>query len=385
MILRFKKKGRPRRESPSRGTWRRIWDGREARRRPVARPAAALAAILGLILTVRAWGAEAVSDNYDAHYRKACTSEGCHPVREETSIPKHVPYMEARCGTCHEDHQSRRSMLLRQGGDGLCAACHEKVQWTTGTTHLAHPPDAGPCLLCHAPHESRIRGLMRRESELLICAQCHEDLLEKEAQKPHSHPFVQFKNQCGNCHYAHQNAANRYLRPEVGETCLTCHNIPIRIEGRTLENVAHDLATRPNVHGAIEKGSCPACHTPHGSDQESLLKGGYPGGSYAAYDAARYELCWQCHSPALVESEGGTAATGFRDGGTNLHRVHIVQLQRGRACHLCHEAHAATLPHLLRGTVRFGSWEAPLGWEPTAGGGRCLSPCHREKTYDRPK
>jgi predicted CXXCH cytochrome family protein len=169
----------------------------------------------------------------------------------------------------------------------------------------------------------------------------------------------------------------------VGESCLTCHDLPIKIGTRTLENIAERLRTAPVVHGAMREGSCPVCHTPHGSVQPSLLREGYPAGNYESFEADHYALCWHCHSQQLVMNVNGAGVTKFRNGELNLHRVHVVQLKRGRACHLCHEPHVSDPPHLIRTHVTFGSWNAPLIYKATPEGGSCQTPCHDTKTYVR--
>jgi predicted CXXCH cytochrome family protein len=150
-----------------------------------------------------------------------------------------------------------------------------------------------------------------------------------------------------------------------------------------LENIAEELRTAPFRHGAIEQAGCAACHTPHGSLQPSLLQDRYPAGNYAEYRREDFGMCWQCHSPALVEAANDPTATAFRDGDLNLHWKHISALKKGRSCHLCHAAHVSDGPHLIRPTIRFQQWVAPLRWVALAEGGRCASPCHQEKEYHR--
>lgn len=173
------------------------------------------------------------------------------------------------------------------------------------------------------------------------------------------------------------------MRANVGETCLTCHDMALVSGERKLANVAVQLRTSPAVHKPAADGMCQACHTPHGSMQPSLLKDSYPAGNYAKYDRANYGLCWQCHEPTLVEATATRTATEFRDGERNLHHVHVAQFGKGRSCHLCHTAHAADGSHLLRETIRFGKWEGPLDFTEAPNGGSCASACHRTKDYDR--
>ena len=188
---------------------------------------------------------------------------------------------------------------------------------------------------------------------------------------------------CGYCHYAHLRGTHSYLRENITESCLTCHDLPIQADNRQLENVGEHLREAKIIHGGKQGLVCASCHTPHGSDQSSLLRPGYPTGAYELYSSSKYALCWQCHNRALTESVQGTGMTRFRDKKVNLHRIHVVELRRGRACHICHEPHASNRPHLLRARLRFGTWNTVLGYESLPDGGSCQTPCHRDKEYRR--
>ena len=320
---------------------------------------------------------------FDTHYKKACDDSSCHPVKDAGRIPTHSPYLEGQCLACHVDHQSAGQDLLREGGDALCRTCHADVETTNGAA-LAHPPNSPPCLSCHAPHQSRNPGLTRGDEPLRQCAQCHEPFLSAAESLPYRHQHFDPRGQCGDCHYAHRRGAEKYLRESAAATCLTCHDLPMRADNRQIENVGESIRRSADVHMALKAPpSCPACHTPHGSEQPALLKAGYPAGSYQTYRTEDYALCWQCHSKKLAQSAQGAGATQFYNEEANLHRVHVAELRRGRACHLCHAAHASDAPHLLRKETAFGQWSAPLVYEPLVDGGRCQTPCHREREYHR--
>jgi predicted CXXCH cytochrome family protein len=349
-------------------------------------------------------------ESFDRQYQKTCITAGCHAPSADRTIPRHLPYLEGQCLACHVDHATTGPLvgpLLASRSDAMCLACHTKFETTivlpgtaptsvslglepapaagqgAGAAHVTHPPGGKACLECHVPHESRLRNLTRTPDDLLACAQCHQDFLEASAKLPHRHSYLDFRSQCGQCHSAHTNPRNHFLLPNVSESCLTCHDLPIRAGDRTLENVAIRMRNARYIHGAMREGSCASCHTPHGSTQPSLLRAGYPEGNYESFQPERYALCWQCHDAALATSVGGAGVTRFRNGEANLHRVHVVQLKRGRACHLCHEAHASDRPYLMRSLVTFGRWSAPIVYESTPEGGSCQTPCHESKTYRR--
>jgi len=341
----------------------------------------ALFAVWGLAAGEAAGSDMPHAGQLDSHFDQNCSTADCHPHAPAADAVPHPPYLENNCLACHEDHASSATALLKPDVEQVCLACHTQVH-PEARPAADHPPGSGDCLRCHQPHQSPTRGLLRDAEVLGICADCHRPFLEEAATLPYRHRHFDLQGQCGNCHYAHREAEASYLRAEVTETCLTCHDLPIQSGGRTLENVARELREQPVVHAAIDEG-CPTCHTPHGSVQPALLHEGYPAGNYGAYEEENYRLCWRCHDAGLVEQADGRGATEFRDGAKNLHRVHVANLKRGRTCHLCHEAHAADRPHLLRRTMKFGAWEGPLEWRETEGGGSCQTPCHREAGYGR--
>ena len=325
----------------------------------------------------------AIGVDFDDFYKKTCIEEGCHSEPPAKTIPTHPPFLEGHCLACHEDHRSTAPHLIKPGGDQLCLACHKELDLEGDDHRLVHPPGEKSCLDCHAPHQSRVRGLLRTTEDLKRCADCHGSFLTEAARLPYSHDYFDPETQCGNCHNVHRGSDRAYLRDDVEETCLTCHDLAIGLKQKTIANIARQLRTNPVVHGAMEMGSCPVCHTPHGSEQPSLLNAGYPAGDTAPYRTEDYALCWECHSDAMVEDATTSEATYFRNGSFNLHRLHVVELKHGRACHLCHEVHSSQMAHLMRDGFQFGNWTAPLKWEAEADGGRCQSPCHREKEYRR--
>jgi predicted CXXCH cytochrome family protein len=319
----------------------------------------------------------------DSHYNRTCISADCHPVPVSGTIPRHIPYLEGRCTVCHLDHSAAQPLLLKEKGPAMCLQCHAETEMMDSSTELVHPPVQEVCTDCHAPHESRVRNLLREVSDLHACAECHADFLEASRQMPFRHRFFDPETECGSCHYAHRSMDGKYLRENLTESCLTCHDLPIQVEGRVLENLARELREAPYVHEAMKEKSCAVCHTPHGARQSSLLRTGYPAGKYEAYDPQQYALCWQCHDSALVEDVKGVGVTQFRNGETNLHRVHVADLRQGRACHICHAPHAAENRHLLRTQIRFKNWVAPLEMHVSADGGSCRTPCHQERAYHR--
>jgi predicted CXXCH cytochrome family protein len=318
----------------------------------------------------------------DTHYNKSCTASDCHPTppRQPGAID-HPAFLEQWCDRCHGDHTPDSRTPITKPQPQVCLACHTGIE--LAGDHVAHPPGAQSCTSCHEPHRGTVRNLLRTEQHLTACATCHADDLARAAQRPYRHGHFDPAGECGSCHHAHQGAGTGYIRANLGETCLTCHDMAIQSHGRRLENVGREIRELAVVHPPLREALCHACHTPHGSMQPSLLKDNYPTGAYDTYRRENYGMCWQCHEPSLVEAHPAGVATRFRNGRDNLHRVHVLQLKRGRACHVCHTAHATDTPHLIRSSITFGAWEGELRFEVTETGGRCATPCHRERAYRR--
>ena len=317
----------------------------------------------------------------DSFHQKTCTTSECHPVREAPGLISHPSFLEEWCDRCHTDHASTTPMLLSAEPNELCLQCHTKTE--THERSVVHPPGGDNCVACHSPHQSTVSHLLREESMLLDCARCHAEDLKAASEKPFRHRFFNPQTECASCHYAHQGGETGYLRENLGETCLTCHDMSIKVEGRHLERVGQVIRESRHVHPPLKEDACHACHTPHGSMQSSLLRDDYPAGNYARYERENYNLCWSCHDPNLVEATETVDSTGFRHGTTNLHAVHVLQSKRGRACHTCHSPHASERPHLLRESTTFGSWVGEFQFTPLPDGGNCTTACHRPKEYIR--
>jgi predicted CXXCH cytochrome family protein len=83
-----------------------------------------------------------------------------------------------RCTICHEPHQSANRALLRSGDvNAVCSKCHK------GHAQFGHPvgsnvtdPRNGQpmsCLSCHNPHASQQKMMLRAESQRALCVECH--------------------------------------------------------------------------------------------------------------------------------------------------------------------------------------------------------------------
>lgn len=258
-------------------------------------------------------------------------------------------------------------------GEGACLECHGQLL-EGAVVHGA--VEAELCDVCHIAAEEG-HSFEVAVPVAPLCVECHDD---PRAATGHVHGPVA-AGECTACHDPHRSEAASLLRRESPELCWSCHG---RVQDRQdpampVRNVRREIADAVTEHGALEAG-CDVCHPAHAAPREGLFSDSFPAGPYAAGYAGSYELCFACHDEELLEED--PQATEFRDGGQNLHFVHVAQ-RKSRSCALCHSPHGGG-DHLLRSSVRFGSWDMPLVFEATPAGGRCSPACHEPRSYQRP-
>ncbi len=311
--------------------------------------------------------------------RETCAR--CHPATEGHS--QHTPYADGRCGECHDPHSAdNRHLLLGGQGAALCNRCHTEVVHAVETSPHAHRTLEGGCSACHAPHASDRPDLLHTQPREL-CITCHADVAKAVSTAVVTHDPVLKDDQCVTCHDPHASDNPRMLRASQRQVCLSCHDKEIiATNGRKVAALAPSLATSPVVHGAITHGDCSACHSVHGGEHERLLRQINPGVLTGAYDAGNYALCFACHDKSVAETGTGTL---FRDGGRNLHEVHLRAGEKSRGCASCHAVHSSDLPRLIATTVKYegSEWAMPMKFVITPAGGSCAPGCHEPMAYSR--
>lgn len=171
-------------------------------------------------------------------------------------------------------------------GNSSCEQCHEEITRGFKTATHARLQGRGEnakyvgCESCHGPgslHDQAGGGrgnIINPRKSAETCFQCHLDK-RAEMNLPYSHPVLNGKIGCGDCHDPHKGSAimggGTSLASEQ-EVCAKCH-----------------IAQRgPFVfeHEALREG-CTSCHTVHGSVNAKLL---------AQRNA---NLCLKCHMQTL--------------------------------------------------------------------------------------
>ena len=279
----------------------------------------------------------------------------------------HDPVSAGDCGACHAPvpgtaHPGGKGgMGLVAKGGKLCNLCHQDM----AAGKFVHAPvAAGDCDICHDPHRSSGRALLRKGvSEL--CRDCHEE----KYKYAFTHGQAK-QGDCLACHDPHRSATRHLLKQEQSLLCRSCHG-KTRTEGNS-------------IHMPVAAGDCTACHDPHGSAYRKNLKKQFSSAFYLPYSGESYALCFGCHDAQLTLDSLSESSTNFRNGRRNLHAIHVNRPDKGRSCKACHDPHGSVQELLIRKKIPgFGAWAIPITYTKTDNGGSCLVGCHKPRSYSR--
>ena len=290
--------------------------------------------IVIMLIGIFSLGAFYYRDVYGRLWDKETLNNGCINCHSQfaDSLKKkviHKPVVEGKCILCHNPHVSKYKGLLKEGSSGLCYGCHGKDKGFNAP--VVHKPVAdGKCLLCHEAHAADISALLKKEGGK-TCFECHAEKTIITAANVH--PEVK-KGNCSACHTPHSSYVVDLLKKEKKELCATCHDASKR--------------RFVNAHMGYEtRGSdCLECHSGHSSKNGSLLRASlhkpfgekkcdtcHINGSKRLKDV-NYTLCTQCHEGSMPSF--------------NKIYSHLIPGQNGNFCLNCHNAHASDGSFLLK-------------------------------------
>ncbi len=179
---------------------------------------------------------------------------------------------DVSCANCHSVHVAKDKVLSKTTQFEVCFACHkeQRAQVNRPSHHLVLEGKVA-CSDCHNAHGSVGPKLMKRDSVVTTCYQCHA---EKRGPFVHNHQPV--SEDCSNCHNPHGTVAENMLKVRPPFLCHQCHTphggfIP-QIRGA---QVAGNAPTNANGLGKgttnLTQGrACLNCHTEvHGSNNPS--------------------------------------------------------------------------------------------------------------------
>jgi predicted CXXCH cytochrome family protein len=205
----------------------------------------------------------------------------------------------------------------------LCLNCHQRAALLQ--KHPNFPAELGKCSSCHNPHGSDRPNLIRN----------------------FLHP--PYEEGCDNCHTGKG-------KPIPRETCFKCHS-----------DVADQMASSHNHLVRYGDNGCMACHSPHASEDERLLKG------------KERHVCGKCHESTFTRYEATKSKHSFTD-----------------ACNNCHSPHGSNHPAMFKGPINsvcdnchglHGSFTHPIGegvFDPRTGQIMTCASCHASKGTDYP-
>ena len=174
---------------------------------------------------------------------------------------------DVACSSCHEIHVARDKVRNKLTQPDVCFTCH-KEQRTQVNKPSHHPIMEGKvaCSDCHNAHGSTGPKLLKRNSVVETCYDCH---MEKRGPFVHNHQPV--NEDCSICHNPHGTTAESLLKTRAPFLCNSCHSSP---HGVFQPSAA---STRPSGVPLWSSGSvntqgraCNNCHTQvHGSNNPS--------------------------------------------------------------------------------------------------------------------
>ncbi len=319
--------------------------------------------------------------------KKSSTSDlcfSCHPKNLTTKKFTHGPAADGECLSCHLPHMSEKPKLLLKATNDLCFQCHIDFQETFAAAKNIHKPAGENCAQCHNPHSADAKFLLASETPDQ-CYTCHAAIQTSATKSTVKHIALDSEKKCLACHSPHTADHIKQLTDEPMALCLRCHDKSLSDKGGKLSDMKILFDKNINWHGPIRERDCSGCHEVHGSQNFRLLTQTYPAEFYSPYAPEKYGLCFNCHQNTLAQDPTTITLTGFRDGNSNLHYLHVNKKVKGRTCHACHETHASNHDRHIRDAVPFGQWMLPIKFEKEPGGGKCSPGCHAPATYKRNK
>ncbi|MBL8520512.1 MAG: DmsE family decaheme c-type cytochrome [Betaproteobacteria bacterium] len=161
--------------------------------------------------------------------------------------------------------------------NGACLACHQnesrRSHWA-GSTHESRDVSCTDCHQMHTAHD-KVRD---RKAQPEVCFACHKTQ-RAEVARTFRHPILEGKVACSDCHNSHGSVGPKLMkRDSVVETCYQCHAEKRGPFVHNHEPVNEDCSNCHNPHGTVADSMlkvrppflCHQCHTPHGGQIAQL-------------------------------------------------------------------------------------------------------------------
>ncbi len=234
-------------------------------------------------------------------------------TRHSMKADARTPAANGGCAVCHGDGTEHVKAGGGRGVGGiknpasktmssdeknaLCLTCHEggkRMEWSQ-TLHASRDTT---CITCHQVHNSH-DPVRDKATQPEVCFTCHK---EQRAQinRPYRHPIVEGKVACSDCHNPHGSVGPKLMkRDSVVETCYQCHLDKRGPFVRSHQPATEDCSICHNPHGTtypnLLKLRAPfLCQTCHEMASHRMHPGELGvGGRNANFEARG---CLNCHT-----------------------------------------------------------------------------------------
>ena len=126
------------------------------------------------------------------------------------------------CNDCHRNHGTTDPLRDKKTQAEVCFTCH-KEQRADSHKISAHPLSTGKvaCSDCHNPHGSAGPKLLKKNTVVETCTQCHA-----EKRGPFLFEHQPVAEDCTNCHTPHGSNITPLLKSRPPFLCQECHDGP---------------------------------------------------------------------------------------------------------------------------------------------------------------
>jgi DmsE family decaheme c-type cytochrome len=232
------------------------------------------------------------------------------------------PSNNGECGACHGDtteHVAKRGKAaLKVPGrknvsadesNAGCISCHRKDNKRSHWEGSTHQTRDVACASCHTVH-SKDR-VLTKITQPEVCFTCHK-AQRAEYNRPSRHPILEGKVTCSDCHNPHGSVGPKLVKKDsTVETCYQCHAEKRGPFVHNHEPVQEDCGNCHNPHGSVVDSLlkvrlpmlCHSCHTPHGGQVVQLTGQGQPSSMLSATSSGKSGInytqgrgCMNCHT-----------------------------------------------------------------------------------------
>ena len=200
----------------------------------------------------------------------------------------------------------KSASLAADDKNAICLTCHaggsKRTHWE-GSTHQTR---GNACTSCHTMHTKD--KVLTKLTQPEVCFNCHKQQ-RIEVNRAFRHPILEGKVACSDCHNPHGSIGRALMkRDSVVDTCYQCHAEKRGPFVHAHEPVNEDCSICHNPHGTVVDSMlktrppflCHQCHTPHGGTIATLR--GQPGAATgaltgkASINLTQGRGCLNCHT-----------------------------------------------------------------------------------------